>query len=148
MIKAKQFKRVSALVSWANHPDNAGIELLGSVREGDVFQAIYRQPETPGEAELRAERLKALEGKIQRHMDYPVETKEALKYPWAIRPFQVVPLARLRNSLRQTAAFKDLTPAEQTEWIIEHAGLLGCKTLTRSEAKLEYGTDIALIEKL
>ena len=140
MIKTKTLPKVSQLVTWAN---GHGVTPLSFIREQEGVTMVYEQPDQP-----EPERVKILAKRLKRHFDYPDAVKAGMNYPEGIIGFRVVPLTRLVNSIRNLTAFKGMTAKELAEWVEKALPRVNCKLVQRSEAKVEFSTDAALIEEL
>lgn len=150
MTKFKTFKKVTMLVAWFNKPDNEYLDLKGIVHEGQEIHAVYTDPIT-SESRFSPETVAKktnLQDRIETHLAYPKTTKRKLKFPESIIDFQVVPFARIHNSIRNLKPFKGMGPKALTEWMESVLPDLGYRVITRSVASEEYGTDATLIEVL
>jgi len=149
MTKFKTFKKVTMLVAWFNKPGNEALDLKGIVHEGQEIHAVYVETiNRDAGSSLETEMRKHLESRMKDHLAYPKRTKKILKYPEGIIDFQVVPFARVHNSLRNLKHFKGMTPKALTEWMENALPDLGYYVITRSKAAEEYGTGTTLIEVL
>lgn len=144
MIVSKSFKKISSLTAWLNRPENSNVNVITILPDGEEFSIIY----SAGHGQdLTAMRCNALCRKSEALVKVPKASKKAMHYPAGIQDFEVAPLTRLHNSLRNLKAFAGVPYDGITKFIIDNLDSVGFRHLDKNEAKIEYGAGIELIEK-
>lgn len=141
MIKHKKFPNIASLTRFLNSQNIPldQCQVAFQVAEPHLLWEDYSP-------EIDNDRITAVKGKLETHLNYSRDQQTNLQYPKALIGKKAVPLSRFVNSVKNLVCFKGMKQSEVREFIVD---LLDThrfgEYIPKSQATKEYGVKGAII---